>query len=213
MINSIGDYTIRQYNILLACVLKTMGLGGDLATAAAIIYQIDYWIDIFKNNESNKPTNQRKHYKNGKWWVYNTMAEWQLQFPYVAEKTMKRTLAKLKKSGLVETGRFNQKGYDRTTWYTLNYKTIESLMQQERDKLSLSNDTKLSLSKGTNCPYPLGQIVPNNTKEYTKNNPNSTHKPESRKKGYRKKSSFNSGLENEYSKADFQELEALLLDN
>ena len=211
MINSIGDYTIRQYNILLACVLKNMGFSRDVATAAAIIYQIDYWIDKYINTESNRPDNQRKHYKNGKWWVYNTVAEWQLQFPYVAEKTIQRTLQKLKKCGIVETGRFNQKGYDRTIWYTLNYEMIESLMLQERHKLSLSNNIDLSLSKRTNCPNAIGQIDRNNTKEYTKNNSKNTHKPELKSIKPKGKSSWR--INSDESNIDYSELEELLLEN
>ena len=143
-----------------------MGLSGDLGTAAAIINQIDYWIEHNKNDDISN--GKKDHFKGGKWWVYNTMSQWQEQFPYEAKKTIERTLRKLEKCGIVETGRYNQKGYDRTKWYTLNYKLIENLMQQERDKLSLSNSTKMSKSKGTNCLDALGQIDRSNTIEYTK---------------------------------------------
>ena len=210
MINPIGEYTTRQYNILLACALKTRGLSGNLGTAAAIINQIDYWIEHNKNDDISN--GKKDHYKDGKWWVYNTMSQWQEQFPYEAQKTIERTLHKLEKCGIVETGRYNQKGYDRTKWYTLNYKLIESLMQQEKDKVSLSNITKMSKSKGTNCPDALGQIDRSNTIEYTKNSTDNSHKAEKRKRELNR-NTFNQGLESEYSTINFKELETLLLDN
>ena len=110
MINPIGDYTKRQYDVLLACALGSCGYKGDKATAAAIVNQIDYWIDKFRSNEADKPKNQRIHYKNGKWWVFNTYAEWQTQFPHADEKTIERTMKKLEKIGIVESGRFNVNG-------------------------------------------------------------------------------------------------------
>lgn len=213
MISKIGEHTSRHYDVLLACSLKTMGFNREFATAAAIVYQIDYWIEIIKEDEANKPDNNKNHYQNGKWWVYNTMAEWQAQFPYVAEKTIERTLNKLKRCGIVETGRFNKRGWDRTTWYTLNYKLIENLMQQEQDKLSLSNSTDMYISKGTNCLDSIGQFDRNNTKEYTKSTSHNSHKSEKRKRELNRKNTFNHGLSHEYSSTDFDELESLLLDN
>ena len=164
MIKDFGGPTKRQYDILIACALKSKGFKGDSSTAAAFINQIDYWIEKFKELESNKADNQKKHYKNGTWWVYNTYSDWSLQFPNIDEKTIKRIVRELEKIGIVRTGRYNEKGYDRTKWYSLNYKMLESLMQQERDKLSLCNNPYLSLSNGTDLPEQYQRIL----KEYIK---------------------------------------------
>jgi hypothetical protein len=70
----------------------------------------------------------------------------------------------------------------------------------------------MSKLKGTNCPDALGQIDRSNTIEYTKNPTDNSHKPEKRKRESNR-NTFNQGLESEYSKVDFKELETLLLEN
>lgn len=210
MINPIGDHTKRQYDELLACALGSCGYKGAKSTAASIVNQIDYWIDKFRSDEADKPKNQRIHYKNGKWWVFNTYAEWQTQFRFVDEKTIERIMKKLEKIGIVESGRFNQRGYDRTKWYTLNYKLIESLMQQERDKLSPCNDMYLSCSNGTSSLDGKVQAAPNNTKEYTNNNTYSSHRPECK----RNRSKINGfTLMQSSNQTDWNEIEEQLIDN
>ncbi len=105
---------------------------------------------------------------------------------------------------------FNQKGYDRTKWYTLNYKLIDSLMQQERDKLSLCNNMYLSCSNGTSSLDGKVQAAPNNTKEYTNNNTYSSHKLEHKKN--RTKINGFSALQ-PINQTDWNELERQLIDN
>ena len=211
MIKEYGEYGKRIYDIYLASALASCGFKGDIATAAAIIYQIDYWIDKAKDNAAENPEIKKKHFKKDKWWIYNTVKDWRLQFPYLAEKTIARTLSKLAALEIIQTDCFNQFGYDRTKWYTLDYERLESLMQKEKDKLSYWNDTQIDKSNRTSCPHGIGQSVGTYTKEYSKNKTYNSHGAERAKN--RSWRNDGSSLINEYSKCDFAELEKQFVEN
>lgn len=96
----------------------------SLATAiglneAIVLQQIHYWINI---NEKAKINNYQ-----GKTWTYNTYKEWQKQIPFFSEKTISRTIQKLEKLKILESGNFNKAKYDKTKWYTINYDEVKAL--------------------------------------------------------------------------------------
>ena len=95
---------------------KVMGLN-----EAIILQQIEYWINI---NEKSRNSN---NFKEGFYWTYNTIDQWQEEFPFWSYNTVKRTLAKLEKLGILITATLNRKGYDRTKWYRIDYNKLDSL--------------------------------------------------------------------------------------
>lgn len=124
---------------------------------ALFIQQLHYWVDRSKN------------IIDGRQWVYNTMADWSKQFPFWSQKTLARTISNLEKQGLVRSGNYNQKGYDRTKWYTIDYYALEQLEEDQMEVktpgndengTSNGNDTSVSdQSIGTNCPHEGNQGV------------------------------------------------------
>jgi DNA-binding PadR family transcriptional regulator len=80
-----------------------------------IIQQIHYWLDPRINN----------NIKNGRHWVYNTYKEWNKQFPFWSEVTIKRTIRSLEKDGLL-ISTYEDK-FSKLKWYTINYENLESL--------------------------------------------------------------------------------------
>jgi len=65
--------------------------------------------------------------RGGRKWYYDpidTMAA--EKWPYVPPTTLYDTLKKLRKAGLVITGRNNKKSYDRTTWYSMPQEAINA---------------------------------------------------------------------------------------
>lgn len=89
---------------------------------AIVLQQIHYWIVTYE--EADK----ERHHREGKWWVYNTKAGWQSNFPWWSESTVWRALTELREDGLVETtSAYNRMGYDRTLWYTIDYAALEEL--------------------------------------------------------------------------------------
>lgn len=117
-----------MYNDLFANEFDTQLLRKKLAkeiglNEAIVLNQLHYWV------EKNKRA--RKNLHDNKYWVYNTYESWQENdFEYWSIETIKRTFAKLEKSGLVISGNYNKMPMDRTKWYTINYEKLEELAQK-----------------------------------------------------------------------------------
>jgi hypothetical protein len=89
---------------------------------AIVLNQIDYWINVYEEKKD------ADHFQDGRWWVYNTIKEWQENFPCFCERTMYNILKNLRDLGVVETANYNKVGFDRTLWYTINYNKLMALI-------------------------------------------------------------------------------------
>jgi hypothetical protein len=78
---------------------------------AIVLQQIHYWI-----SETNSGIE-----KNGRRWVYNTMADWLTQFPFFSESTLKRAFNSLKEKGCLHIEKLSSDPRDRTNFYSINY--------------------------------------------------------------------------------------------
>lgn len=77
---------------------------------AAVIYQnILWWAE---RNAAND-----KHFYDGYWWTYNSIAAFEELFPYLTGKQIRTALAKLVDEKLLIAGCYNKSQYDRTKWY------------------------------------------------------------------------------------------------
>ena len=94
--------------------------------AAIIFNNIAFWI---KKNEANE-----ENYYDGCYWTYNTKAAWRTLFPYMGEKQFKAALQKLIDEGLLKTGCYNSKPFDRTLWYALTEKGESMLSNRTAPK-------------------------------------------------------------------------------
>lgn len=134
----IDDYPIQ----VLPKLAEMIGLN-----EAIILQQIHYWL------------NTSKHNYDGKRWIYNSYPNWVKQFPFWSERTVKRTFSSLEKQDLLFVGNYNKAGFDKTKWYSINYKTLNELVAQP----SGQNDP----TTRTNCHDGVGQNDPTNTRDYT----------------------------------------------
>lgn len=75
----------------------------------------------------------------GRYWTFVTYRELQEKFPYMTIKQVRNAVEKLIESGLILTGCFNARGYDRTTWYTVSDKGA-----------AICNDEQSHLPSGAN---------------------------------------------------------------
>jgi hypothetical protein len=114
---------------------------------AVVLQQIHYWLETYRD------ANKQDHFHNGKWWVYNTKQEWQKNFPWWSESTVWRALTKLRDNEiLIATNKYNKKNYDKTLWYTINYKKLEDIEESllskwengytQNDKMDIPKMTK-----------------------------------------------------------------------
>ncbi|WP_347980869.1 DnaD domain protein [Limosilactobacillus allomucosae] len=93
------------------------------ADKAIMVQQIHYWLQI------KRKANDARAFHDGRWWVFNSIQQWHNQFIWMSERTIRRNLDELAKMGIIIVSRFNNKAFDRTKWYTLNYDLLDQLAQ------------------------------------------------------------------------------------
>lgn len=126
---------------------------------AVVLQQVNYWL-------------HSKHAKriDGRTWTYNSMKEWQKQFPFWGLNTVKRTFSSLEKDGLLITGNYNKYKFDKTKWYSIDVKKLNNRMAQngpmEEPRMGRSDWPK------------MGQPIPDNTDTTTETNSNSQAGPD-----------------------------------
>jgi len=105
---------------------------------AIVLQQICYWLEDTNSGVEHE----------GKRWVYNTIEEWNEQFPFWSSDTVKRALTSLRKHGLIEVEQLNKKQHDRTNFYSINHASP-----------LLSDEGKLHSSKRATCTNRAGQAA------------------------------------------------------
>jgi len=69
-----------------------------------------------------------KHHYDGKQWYYETLEEITKKYPYLKKTTIYDAIRRLTADdGLLVTGNYNKRGYDRTTWYAFRTKEARQL--------------------------------------------------------------------------------------
>lgn len=127
-------------------------------TEAVIIQKIWYWMKISK--ESKDAENRIAHYKDGRWWTYQTLDDWCKAIPYISRKTIQRHLGNLEKKGIIITGNYNKMPIDRTKWYSINeYALIKAVRPcGQNDQMPCgqndhTNNHKNTIPKNTELKY------------------------------------------------------------
>lgn len=107
---------------------------------AIFIKNIAFWVKHNKCNDYN--------FHNERYWTYNTQNALTELFPYWNRDQIKRIIKKSYDLNLLEKGNFNQKNYDRTTWFSLTDKG-HKLFNISLGRNRPTEDTKM--------PNPLGE--------------------------------------------------------
>ncbi len=111
---------------------------------AIVLQQIHYWLA--------RSTTQKDGYA----WTYNTIQQWQEQFPFWSDDTVRRTLASLRKQGLLVGERLSENRFDKTLFYRIDYEQLARiedgiLPPSNTPILPPSEDGKLPPSGSANC--------------------------------------------------------------
>lgn len=131
---------------------------------AIILQQVHYWL---KKNMSI-PERKETHFINGRWWSYNSMLEWQEEFPFWSLKTIQRTITELEKEGILISDNFNKDPFNKTKWYSINYHSIPTDQVDDDQSTPIVNNhdnfcEEVNLEQVSEENYMsnrLGQIVP-----------------------------------------------------
>ena len=99
--------------------------------AATVLGRIAFWADHNEQSGSQDPDGEPKHFKEGFWWTYNTYAGWYEQFGgSISFGSVRRSINELEDLGLViSTDRFNQKAYDQTKWYRVDFDAYDEMVE------------------------------------------------------------------------------------
>lgn len=146
---------------------------------AVVLQQIHYWM------------NSSRHVYDGRRWVYNSVPNWQKQFPFWSESTVKRALLSLEKQGMVISANYNRDPRDQSKWYSINYGALDVLEQQQKrvndasgqfDPMEQTNMTRCNEPtchdargqdepmRQVNMTRPLPETTTENTQEITAEN-------------------------------------------
>lgn len=142
---------------------------------AIVLQQLHYWIT---------ETTSGVEYE-GRRWIYNTLPDWHLQFPYLSLSTLKRVFTHLRTAGLIEVRQLNKHLHDRTNFYSINYQhKILKTEDEEQNTSEEGSDNKTKIrafdgakqeqSKGSKSQSQNGSnralLTENTTKITTKSN-------------------------------------------
>ena len=119
---------------------------------AVILKHVYFWV---KRNALNE-----KNCFDGRCWTYNSIKAFAELFPYLTERQVRYTLAKLKDNGLILVGNYNDDPRNRTLWYTLTDEGM-ALFEQNVQVAPVKND-KSDLPKTESISDKIGKCNSNN---------------------------------------------------
>ena len=108
---------------------------------AIFLQQVQYWI-----------SREAGIYAHGHRWIYNTVRQWQEQFPFWSESTIKRTISSLEKQQVLFSATVGD-AFNKTKAYTINYDRIEEIGQRiahEEMRASTFADDEGNIPEGQN---------------------------------------------------------------
>ncbi|AMH00922.1 transcriptional regulator [Serratia liquefaciens] len=106
---------------------------------AMLLQQVHYW--------ATETTSGIEH--DGRRWVYNTIAEWMEQFPFLSESSIKRAFASLKAQEIIYVEKLSSDPRDKTNFYAINY-----------EHRALTDEVKMTPCNRSKCTDAAGQNEP-----------------------------------------------------
>lgn len=121
---------------------------------ALALKQVHYWLTKNKDTETKKPANNRFHYRDGRWWTYNTYKEWREgNFRFWKERLVRKIFSELENMGLLISEQFQASKGNQTKWYSIDYEALEALY------IKHSSDVTQNGSRLTESVTPVSESV------------------------------------------------------
>ena len=93
---------------------------------AVMLQNIIFWVNHNRANGRN--------FYDGRYWTYNSINAFKLQFPFWTPRQIDRILKRLEEQGAIVTGSYNDNPWDHTKWFALSdsagesgHQTVESI--------------------------------------------------------------------------------------
>lgn len=116
---------------------------------AIIIKNLRFWL---AKNVANG-----RHQYDGHYWTYNSAKAFAELFPYWTSNKLQKLLKRMEDDGIILSGVYNERGYDRTKWYTLPEFAID-LVEKSRHAIQpnggMEKAKRLNGSSQTAEPIP-----------------------------------------------------------
>lgn len=84
------------------------------ALETVILKHIAFWVLM------NKFRKSKKHFKEGRYWTYLSLNDFHDKFDYLSRQNIRTILKHLVDDGAIIKDSFNEKNYDKTTWYSIS---------------------------------------------------------------------------------------------
>ena len=120
---------------------------------ALVLQQVHYWLELNKENKRN--------FHEERYWTYNTIEEWQEEFPFWSKETVKRAFSKLRELGFILVDNFNLRQMDRTLWYSIDYDRLKNYIRSN----SPDDKDDIDPMQKVNMTPPLPEITSETTTE------------------------------------------------
>lgn len=149
-----SKYLEDEYPILIKPLIAA-ALNSD--RQAYFIQQVKYWMK--KNRDKGR------NYHDEQQWMFNTLEDWHAEFPWLSVMTIRRIVDALKEKEILITGNYNKKKYDKTTWYSINERKLDEVIEQyksecsKRTKASVQNEHMEENKKNKPIPETYSETI------------------------------------------------------
>jgi len=127
---------------------------------AIMIQNMAFWIE---KNRAN-----RKHFHDGRTWMYNSVKAFMILLPYYSSEQIRRILERLVSYGVLMKGNYSENLGDRTSWFA--FQNEEEFLQKENPRFDKYHLAELP-DHLAELPDHLAEL-PNHTKEQILNTDN-----------------------------------------
>ena len=125
---------------------------------AIFLQQIQYWCAT------------SDHIADGQVWVYNTIDQWQEQFPFWSAATIFRIVKSLRESGvLLTSSAYNKHATDRTLWYAIDHDALDRLLDFALSQSPSYQSDEIENSAAVDASYQSDKML-KGTETTTENN-------------------------------------------
>lgn len=120
---------------------------------AIVLQQIHYWL-----------TKESGRIINGVRWIYNSYKKWQEQIKFLSESAIRKAIARLEGLQLIRSERHDEKRWNQTKFYTINYDRLKAL-QLSICPIEVDRDSELEKVEVNDCSSSSTETTSENTSE------------------------------------------------
>ena len=115
-------------------------------------------VSYARNNKAND-----RNFRDGRWWTYNSLSAWEVEFPWWSSKQIRRIIASCEKQGALILGEYNTDRRDRTAWYSPSDALLEHYNEVWEGKCMCPNG-QMHVPERADSSAQMGTTIPKESK-------------------------------------------------